>query len=73
MSELTANASDSKIEGMPDYTVSPYDAYQDTLLAYLITKCPGLVGFFGPDVTPYFSARFPKRLRDKQLAELTRP
>ena len=57
----------------PDWEVSPYDAYQDTTIAYLITKYPGLAGVFGPGVTPYFSAGFSKRLSDKRLVELTCP
>ena len=71
--DSTANADASEIEDVPDYTVSRRDAYQNTLLAHLITKCPGIFGIFGPGVRPYSAAQFPKRLNDERLIELTRP
>ncbi len=68
-----ANVDVSEIAVPPDWAVSPHDYDQDTTIAYLITKCPGIAGVFGPGVTPYFSARFSKRLSNKRLVELTRP
>ena len=71
MSEGIANVEFPATDSEPDWAVSPYDAYQDTLVVWLMSKYPGVFGRFARACEAHYVAVSSRRISDEGLKELT--